>query len=120
MNLTRYIIILVCLLSFGNPVSIYFIPAFVTVHKSNSSVFNRLKSSFGQSPNPGSIKHFSILLFKIKPIKLRFFPIISDQKSLICDGGRVGKLKHRAGFLESLQGGGEENPVYRDQVGFQD
>ena len=32
----------------------------------------------------------------------------------------MGKLKHRAGFLESLQGGGEENPVYRDQVGFQD
>jgi len=29
---------------------------------------------------------------------------------------RVGKLKHRAGFLESLQQGGEENPVYRDQV----
>jgi len=27
---------------------------------------------------------------------------------------RVGKLKHRAGFLESLQG--EESPVYRDQV----
>ena len=28
----------------------------------------------------------------------------------------MGKLKHRAGFLESLQG--EENPVYKDQVGF--
>ena len=28
----------------------------------------------------------------------------------------MGKLKHRAGFLESLQG--EEAPVYRDQVGF--
>ena len=28
---------------------------------------------------------------------------------------RVGKLKHRAGFLESLQGG--DSPVYKDQVG---
>ena len=30
----------------------------------------------------------------------------------------MGKLKHRAGFLESLQG--EEAPVYRDQVSFQE
>ena len=29
----------------------------------------------------------------------------------------MGKLKHRAGFLETLQG--EEAPVYKDQVGFQ-
>ena len=28
---------------------------------------------------------------------------------------RIGKLKHRAGFLESLQGG--DSPVYKDQVG---
>ena len=35
---------------------------------------------------------------------------------MIDDVSRVGKLKHRAGFLESLQG--EENPVYKDQVGF--
>ena len=36
--------------------------------------------------------------------------------TMIDDVSRVGKLKHRAGFLESLQG--EENPVYKDQVGF--
>ena len=36
--------------------------------------------------------------------------------TMIDDVSRVGKLKHRAGFLESLQG--EESPVYRDQVGF--
>ena len=35
--------------------------------------------------------------------------------TMIDDVSRVGKLKHRAGFLESLQG--EENPVYKDQVG---
>ena len=36
--------------------------------------------------------------------------------TMIDDVRRVGKLKHRAGFLESLQG--EESPVYRDQVHF--
>ena len=36
--------------------------------------------------------------------------------TMIDDVSRVGKLKHRAGFLESLQG--EENPVYKDQVVF--
>ena len=41
---------------------------FVTLHQSNSPIFNRLNSSFAQSPNPRPIKCFSVLLFKIKSI----------------------------------------------------